>query len=128
LNPTNRDTVYTGRRFADGVEVKRDRRPLSPAASWRVRNHSPTGFEWGYGGSGPAQLALALMLDVLGDAGLAQRCYHWIMWATVSTWSNSWRVTAGELLDLVERWRAEVEGHDHAEPIAPFVVAEGGGA
>ena len=22
-------------------------------------NHSPTGFSWGYGGSGPAQLALA---------------------------------------------------------------------
>lgn len=24
-------------------------------------NHSPTGFNWGYGGSGPAQLALALL-------------------------------------------------------------------
>jgi hypothetical protein len=31
-----------------------------------VRNHSPTGFEWGYGGSGPAQLSLALLLDALG--------------------------------------------------------------
>lgn len=31
-----------------------------------VRNHSPDGFQWGYGGSGPAQLALALCLDVLG--------------------------------------------------------------
>ena len=28
-------------------------------------NHSPTGFEWGYGGSGPAQLALALLADHL---------------------------------------------------------------
>jgi hypothetical protein len=28
-----------------------------------VRNHSPTGIEWGYGGSGPAQLALALLCD-----------------------------------------------------------------
>src|SRR5262245_22144387 len=28
-----------------------------------LRNHSPTGFEWGYGGSGPAQLALALLVD-----------------------------------------------------------------
>lgn len=24
-------------------------------------NHSPTGFNWGYGGSGPAQLALAIL-------------------------------------------------------------------
>jgi len=26
-----------------------------------VQNHSPTGFEWGYSGSGPAQLALAIL-------------------------------------------------------------------
>jgi hypothetical protein len=30
-------------------------------------NHSPTGFSWGYGGSGPAQLAVALLADALGD-------------------------------------------------------------
>lgn len=30
-------------------------------------NHSPTGFEWGYGGSGPAQLALAILADCLED-------------------------------------------------------------
>lgn len=28
-----------------------------------IFNHSPTGFEWGYGGSGPAQLALAILVD-----------------------------------------------------------------
>lgn len=28
--------------------------------------HSPTGFEWGYCGSGPAQLALALLADFFG--------------------------------------------------------------
>ena len=33
-------------------------------------NHSPTGFEIGYGGSGPAQLALAILADAL-DAGRA---------------------------------------------------------
>ena len=32
-----------------------------------LRNHSPTGFSWGYGGSGPAQLALAICADVYGD-------------------------------------------------------------
>ena len=34
-----------------------------------MRNHSPTGFEWGYGGSGPAQLALALAASRLPDSG-----------------------------------------------------------
>lgn len=32
-----------------------------------LRNHSPDGFEWGYNGSGPAQLALALLADAIGD-------------------------------------------------------------
>lgn len=30
-------------------------------------NKSPTGFSWGYGGSGPAQLSLALLADAVGD-------------------------------------------------------------
>jgi hypothetical protein len=29
-------------------------------------NHSPSGFEYGYGGSGPAQLALAILANHLG--------------------------------------------------------------
>ena len=35
---------------------------LLPDESQKVYNHSPDGFSWGYGGSGPAQLALAVML------------------------------------------------------------------
>lgn len=38
--------------------------PLDP--SLKLRNHSPTRFEWGYEGSGPAQAALAVLLDCLG--------------------------------------------------------------
>lgn len=32
-----------------------------------LANHSPTGFCWGYQGSGPAQAALAILADYLGD-------------------------------------------------------------
>lgn len=39
-----------------------DGKPLTADASLRVFNHSPDGFAWGYGGSGPAQLALALLM------------------------------------------------------------------
>lgn len=31
-----------------------------------IVNHSPTGFCWGYGGSGPAQLAFSILYDFLG--------------------------------------------------------------
>jgi hypothetical protein len=50
-------------------QVTIDGRPQSPARSQQVWNHSPDGFSWGYGGSGPAQLALAILLE----AGLSGR-------------------------------------------------------
>jgi Family of unknown function (DUF6166) len=39
--------------------------PLLPRSD--LRKHSPTGFAWGYGGSGPAQLALAILADYFGS-------------------------------------------------------------
>lgn len=43
-----------------------DGKELSPKASQTVVNHSPDGFNWGYMGSGPAQLALAIMIQLTG--------------------------------------------------------------
>ena len=51
-------------------EEGREPRPIDPRLD--LRNHSPTGLEWSYVGSGPAQLALALAADVLGDDERAQ--------------------------------------------------------
>jgi hypothetical protein len=45
-----------------------DGKLLTPEDSQTYRNHSPDGFSWGYGGSGPAQLALAIMLELNGTA------------------------------------------------------------
>ena len=46
-----------------------------PERSRVLRDHS-TEFEMGYGGSGPAQLALALSLEVLDNAQSALDCYQ----------------------------------------------------
>lgn len=43
-------------------EVLVDGFPLDPKISLAISNHSPDGFNWGYGGSGPAQTALAILL------------------------------------------------------------------
>jgi len=43
-----------------------DGKELDPEPSQKIHNHSPDGFNWGYGGSGPAQLALAVVLKVTG--------------------------------------------------------------
>jgi Family of unknown function (DUF6166) len=39
-----------------------DGKKLSLSKSLKVANHSPTGFNWAYSGSGPAQSALAILL------------------------------------------------------------------
>jgi len=48
-----------------------------------VIHHSPTGFEWGYGGSGPADLALnicEIVLNKLGYEGERVKCYEGDCW------------------------------------------------
>jgi hypothetical protein len=40
-----------------------------------VVRHSPTGMEWGYGGSGPSDTALSILTDHLGDA--LEASYHY---------------------------------------------------
>jgi hypothetical protein len=40
----------------------------------QIRNHSPSGFEFGYNGSGPAQLALAILADLFGPAHSPATC------------------------------------------------------
>ena len=47
--------------------------PLKP--SLKLVDHSPIGFEWGYTGSGPAQLAAAILLDA-SDKETASRFYQ----------------------------------------------------
>lgn len=54
--------TITGIRDEEGLTIALDGRNLSFGPSLKVINHSPTGFEIGYGGSGPAQLALAILL------------------------------------------------------------------
>ncbi len=66
--------VYTGKRTEIGCIVEKDGTPLD----WRLDlfNHSPTGLEWGYQGSGPAQLALALLADYLDDGDEAVQLHQ----------------------------------------------------
>jgi Family of unknown function (DUF6166) len=60
--------TYRGWRRADGtvfVKIADKGELLRLKLRLDLCNHSPTGFEWGYTGSGPAQLALAMLADAL---------------------------------------------------------------
>lgn len=78
-------------------------KPLSPKPSQKLHEHSPDGFNWGYGGSGPAQLALALLLDVTGDPGLSLRLYQTFkqeVIAVAAEQERSWHISE----DGIRRW------------------------
>lgn len=60
-----------------------DGEELLPGPSQETYNHSPDGFAWGYAGSGPAQLALAVSLRLCpkkADALLVYQAFksHWL--------------------------------------------------
>lgn len=71
---------------------------LSPRPSQKLNNHSPDGFQWGYGGSGPAQLALALLLDATTIPETALAFYQDFKWKFVETWRGGWSITRSEIL------------------------------
>lgn len=79
-------------------------RPL--ALRLDLRNHSPTGFEWGYGGSGPAQTALAILADLIGDEK-ALGYYQDFKWEVLSRQgADEWVLNEPEVRDRIERIRA----------------------
>jgi hypothetical protein len=73
---------YEGLRTGHAVDVTVNGRPLNPRLD--LYNHSPTGFEWGYCGSGPAQLALAILADHLADDQQALNVYQRFKWAVIT--------------------------------------------
>ena len=81
--------TYCGHRRDDGsvvVTVSGRGEHGFRALPWRLDlyNHSPDGFEWGYGGSGPSQLALAILADALGNDELADRLHHDFKWKFIA--------------------------------------------
>lgn len=59
------NVVYRGSRGPSGCLVTCDGVEITPRNE--LRNHSPSGFEWGFNGNGTAQLALAILCDFLRD-------------------------------------------------------------
>jgi len=55
--------------FTKDRTIYLDGKQLNPTRSQQKYNHSPDGFNWGYEGSGPAQLALAIIIELTGQAG-----------------------------------------------------------
>jgi hypothetical protein len=81
-----------------------------------IYNHSPTGFSWGYQGSGPAQTALAICYDHIlyqagGDRQIAREralaIHQGFKSKVVAAWDKdeNWVITT----DAIERVITEIE-------------------
>jgi len=106
--------TYAGLRHADGsCSVAVNGQPLDLRLD--VVNHNPTGFEWGFEGSGPAHLALAILTDYLGAERkeVALFFYQKYKDEVVSVLpSSSWELTEEEVrvwlnrnIKVVRVWR-----------------------
>ena len=83
----------------DCTVLRPDGAVLQLAPNLAQRYHSPTGFAWGYRGRGPAQLALALLLDHTGGNQVtAHRHYQRFTADHVSRWdSETWTISPAEI-------------------------------
>ncbi len=76
--------------------------PLDPNRSQDLRNHSPDGFNWGYLGSGPAQLALALLLDTTNDEKISLQHYQDFKFIIVANWKDDWSMSQTDILEWLD--------------------------
>ena len=103
-------TTYTGERIGSRVLVQVDDEPLCPRLD--LCPHSPNGFDWGYRGSGPAQLALAILADHLpSDENRALAHYQRFKERVIARLaSDRWTLTERD----VEEVLATIEASDSA--------------
>ena len=86
---------YVGDRTIDGVQATVDGAPLDPRVD--VVEFTKNGFEWSYEGPEPRQLALALLVDHLGDKEKAKALVEPFMAAVVANFGNEWEMTSADI-------------------------------
>lgn len=107
------DTIYIGRSIPQSCDFEvracNGATSISLPPRLDLRNHSPTGLSWGYAGSGPAQLALALLADATGKDDLALCYYQQYKAEVVAKLPDNWQLPISAVSSWVrkqERTRA----------------------
>ena len=87
--------IYEGRRTIDGLVVTVDGARLDER--YDVKRFTKYGFEWTYEGESPQQLALAILVDYLGDNERAIRLSEPFMKQIVANLDNDWTLKSDEI-------------------------------
>jgi len=100
--------TYTGRKsnqgmggqvimvYEDGTKTLYGAYPLK-----HIVRHSPDGFNWGYGGSGPADTALSILTDCVGR-DVANAFYQRFKSEFVEDWKDDFQITEYEIKDWLK--------------------------
>lgn len=100
--PGEKSVIYMGHRWGEETEVLKDGNHLDIQPSRELYNHSSE-FNWGYEGSGAAQLALALLYDATGDKELSISLHQNFKREYVSGWGTLWTVAKNDILAWVKK-------------------------
>jgi Family of unknown function (DUF6166) len=87
--------TYEGQRTIDGLKVTVDGRKLDE--HYEVKRFTKYGFEWTYEGESPQQLALAILVEHLGDPQRALRLSEPFMKKIVANLDNDWTLSGAEV-------------------------------
>ena len=97
--------IFSGKFTRKNVyQVFKDGEIFSPDRSLAIRNHSPTGFSWGYNGSGCAQLALAILLEVT-DRVTAEQLYQDYKRSVTSMLPDTWKLDSEDVREWLKTAR-----------------------
>lgn len=103
---------YEGSRTKAGAIVTVDGELLDLRLD--LHNHSPTGFDWGYCGSGPAQLALAMLANHLGDDTQALNLYQRFKWSVITELPQKrWTLTTEQIQQALQSLQSVEKGDHH---------------
>ncbi len=97
--------TYTGDRTIDGIKVTVDGNPLNERCD--IEQFTDLGFEWTYDGASPRQLALAILVDHLGDAQEARALTNRFSAEIIAELDNTWKLTSTDIDAIIAKWRAE---------------------
>jgi hypothetical protein len=97
-------STFEGKRTIDGLVVTVDGKRLDE--HYEVKRFTSWGFEWTYEGDSPQQLALAILVEHLGDKERAIRLSEPFMRKVVANLDNDWVLTGADIDKAV----ADIEG------------------
>jgi Family of unknown function (DUF6166) len=87
--------TYEGKRTIDGLVVTANGRRLDE--HYEVKRFTTYGFEWTYEGESPQQLALAILVDYLGEPERALRLSKPFMHVIIANLDNDWVLKSDEI-------------------------------